>query len=164
MLNERIQSWTQTTRDGIGKRMERNAEHVLDTIHLLSEILRAPDPLILETFLGKIVKVECNKVNLFLEAPHRTSAVSTRHYLLWSSARERLCFRPMGTRNILQWQKGLEETHWELVIKSKMQENCLSPLMMQREDALCKLVVSNTKLDSAKKKKKKRLCSTSYHT
>lgn len=27
---------------------------------------------------------------------------------------------------------------------------------MQREDALCKLVVSNTKLDSAKKKKKKK--------
>ncbi|XP_042481153.1 sucrose synthase-like [Macadamia integrifolia] len=34
-----------------------NAEHVLETIHLLSDILQAPDPSVLETFLGRIPMV-----------------------------------------------------------------------------------------------------------
>ncbi|XP_042518014.1 sucrose synthase 2-like isoform X1 [Macadamia integrifolia] len=43
-----------------------NAEHVLETIHLLSDILQAPDPSVLETFLGRIPMV----FNVVILSPH----------------------------------------------------------------------------------------------
>jgi len=42
---------------GLEKGWGDNAEHVLDMIHLLLEILQAPDPSTLETFLGRIPMV-----------------------------------------------------------------------------------------------------------
>jgi len=51
---------------GLEKGWGDNAEHVLDMIHLLLEILQAPDPSTLETFLGRIPMV----FNVVILSPH----------------------------------------------------------------------------------------------
>ena len=51
---------------GLEKGWGDNAEHVLDMIHLLLEILQAPDPLTLEMFLGRIPMV----FNVVIISPH----------------------------------------------------------------------------------------------
>jgi len=51
---------------GLEKGWGDNAEHVLDMIRLLLEILQAPDPSTLETFLGKIPMV----FNVVILSPH----------------------------------------------------------------------------------------------
>lgn len=51
---------------GLEKGWGDNAEHVLDMIHLLLEILQAPDPLTLEMFLGRIPMV----FNVVILSPH----------------------------------------------------------------------------------------------
>nr|WEX73725.1 sucrose synthase [Abies beshanzuensis] len=51
---------------GLEKGWGDNAEHVLDMIHLLLEILQAPDPSNLETFLGRIPMV----FNVVILSPH----------------------------------------------------------------------------------------------
>lgn len=42
---------------GFEKGWGNNAERILEMMHLLSDILQAPDPSILETFLGRIPMV-----------------------------------------------------------------------------------------------------------
>nr|ANA07245.1 sucrose synthase [Pinus taeda] len=51
---------------GLEKGWGENAEHALDTIHLLLEILQAPDPSNLETFLGRVPMV----FNVVILSPH----------------------------------------------------------------------------------------------
>ena len=51
---------------GLEKGWGDNVEHVSDMIHLLLEILQAPDPSTLETFLGRIPLV----FNVVILSPH----------------------------------------------------------------------------------------------
>jgi len=44
----------QISRMGPGERLGDTSEHVLEMIHLLLDILQAPDPSTLEKFLGRI--------------------------------------------------------------------------------------------------------------
>lgn len=51
---------------GFEKGWGDNAEHVLEMMHLLSDILQAPDPSVLETFLGRVPMV----FNVVILSPH----------------------------------------------------------------------------------------------
>nr|CAB3495999.1 unnamed protein product [Digitaria exilis]CAB3500876.1 unnamed protein product [Digitaria exilis] len=76
MLNDRIQSLgrlqsvltkaEEFQEWGLEKGWGDTAEHVLEMIHLLSDIIQAPDPSTLETFLGRIPMI----FNVVVVSPH----------------------------------------------------------------------------------------------
>lgn len=60
LVKFRFQEW------GLEKGWGDTAEHVLEMIHLLSDIIQAPDPSTLETFLGRIPMI----FNVVVVSPH----------------------------------------------------------------------------------------------
>jgi sucrose synthase len=60
LVTFRFQEW------GLEKGWGDTAEHVLEMMHLLLDILQAPDPSTLETFLGRIPMI----FNVVIVSPH----------------------------------------------------------------------------------------------
>lgn len=60
LVTFRFQEW------GLEKGWGDTAEHVLEMIHLLLDVIQAPDPSTLETFLGRIPMI----FNVVVVSPH----------------------------------------------------------------------------------------------